>query len=131
MNQLGEEQIAQLRGALKARQKELLEEIRNELVRSDQEHYVDLAGKVHDSGDEAVADLLNDVNLAVIDHQIQALREVEAALLRISDGRYGQCEDCSAPVGFTRLESYPTATRCIACQERYEKGFAQPGRPSL
>jgi len=36
----------------------LLEEIRDELARSGDQHYIDLAGAVTDLGDDSVADML-------------------------------------------------------------------------
>jgi DnaK suppressor protein len=50
------------------------------------------------------------------------LVEVDAALQRLDQGRYGLCERCGAPVGEARLEARPTARTCIAC--------AQAGRSS-
>ena len=79
-----EAQIAQLRGRLRHRFDVLREEVRRELVQSDhqQEQYAVLAGDVADPGDESLADLLADLNLAVIDHHINEIRAVEGALLR-------------------------------------------------
>ena len=33
--------------------------------------------------------------------------------------------------GFKRLQAYPTAKRCIECQEKREREYAQEGRPTL
>ena len=43
------------------------------------------------------------------------LREIEAALARIDDGRYGRCERCGRPIPLERLEARPTARTCVAC----------------
>lgn len=45
----------------------------------------------------------------------QRLREIEAALARIDDGRYGRCERCGRPIPLERLEARPTARTCVAC----------------
>ena len=65
---------------------ELWEEIRLELLESDDQHYIDLAGRVHDRGEESVADLLVDLQLASIDRHIQEIRDIEAALMHIAAG---------------------------------------------
>jgi DnaK suppressor protein len=125
------ELVSRMHRRLEARFRELRELIRQELLASDMEQYVELAGRVHDTGDESVADLLADVNLAVIDRHVQEIRDVDAALLRISGGSYGRCVECSEDIDVARLEAYPTAKRCHRCQARREQTHAQPRRPKL
>lgn len=48
----------------------------------------------------------------------EALSEVEAALTRLAEGRYGHCEVCGKPIGQPRLEAKPAARRCINCASR-------------
>ena len=128
---LSEHDRAEFRRLLEQRRRALIEEIRTELARSENEHYVDLAGRVADSGEAAVADLLVDLDAAMTDRDVRELREVEAALGRMRDGTYGECPECGADIDLQRLRANPTALRCIRCQTRYEKGFAQGGTPSL
>ena len=45
---------------------------------------------------------------------------IEAALTRIDDGDYGLCRDCEEPIHPKRLESDPTALRCIECASKRE-----------
>ena len=128
---LSEAQLHALEKRLRKRRQELLAEIHEELVRTDDEHYVDLAGRVHDIGEESVADLLLDVNLAVIDNQINEVRDIEAALERMQTGTYGICMDCGAPIDFERLDAWPTAKRCLPCQQRYETTRVAGNTPTL
>lgn len=121
MSHLSEEQLAELKQTLEVQRKQLRQDIREELLRSDDEQYGELAGQVHDAGDESVADMLSDINTAVIGQSIKALREVEAAQERMRQGYYGRCEDCEVEIPYERLRAYPSARRCIADQERYEK----------
>jgi DnaK suppressor protein len=48
----------------------------------------------------------------------QHLADIDAALARLADGRYGTCERCGAPVGPGRLAARPTAATCITCAAR-------------
>jgi RNA polymerase-binding protein DksA len=128
---LNETETAELKKLLMEGFAQLREEVRQELVRSDTESFTELAGKVHDTGDASLADLLADLNLAIIDHHIRAIRETEAALLRIARGGYGYCADCDGEIGYERLHIHPTAERCLACQERYEWSYAQPAQGKL
>ncbi|HET8542324.1 MAG TPA: TraR/DksA C4-type zinc finger protein [Anaeromyxobacter sp.] len=43
------------------------------------------------------------------------LAEIEAALLRIQEGRYGTCLNCGGPMGLQRLRAIPEARYCLAC----------------
>lgn len=50
----------------------------------------------------------------------QARRDVEtaglkAALARLAEGEYGDCEECGEPIPARRLELNLTATRCVSC----------------
>jgi RNA polymerase-binding transcription factor DksA len=43
------------------------------------------------------------------------LAEVDAALGRVSAGRYGRCERCGRPIAPARLDARPTARLCMTC----------------
>ncbi len=45
----------------------------------------------------------------------EALEEVDAAIVRLAEGRYGWCERCGQPIAAARLEAMPAARRCITC----------------
>ena len=94
------------------------------LARSDNEGYVDIAGRVGDLEDKSLADLLGDVNLAEVSRDVQEIRAVERALKRIELGTYGICVSCGQPIERERLEAYPTANRCAACQRAHEHNHA-------
>jgi DnaK suppressor protein len=46
----------------------------------------------------------------------QQLREIEAALARIGEGRYGVCANCGGEISRARLKGNPTVKYCTACQ---------------
>jgi RNA polymerase-binding protein DksA len=48
------------------------------------------------------------------------LEQVNAALEKIDNGTYGQCDRCHKPIATGRLEALPYATLCIECAERLE-----------
>jgi DnaK suppressor protein len=43
------------------------------------------------------------------------LAEIDAALARIQEGRYGRCMNCGGPMGLQRLRAIPEARYCVAC----------------
>ncbi|MDO9188717.1 MAG: TraR/DksA C4-type zinc finger protein, partial [Sulfurimicrobium sp.] len=46
-------------------------------------------------------------------------------------GEYGVCGDCGEAIRFERLQAYPTAVRCVNCQQQYEKTHASENTPSI
>lgn len=48
------------------------------------------------------------------------LREIGAALRRIDNGSYGDCERCEEPINPRRLDADPTARLCIDCANKSE-----------
>ncbi|MDZ7747729.1 MAG: TraR/DksA family transcriptional regulator [Halofilum sp. (in: g-proteobacteria)] len=130
-SRLSEEQRRHFRATLEVRREAVAADIRAELARFDSQHYVDLAGQVGDLEDQALADLLVDENLAEIHRHVRDLRAVDAALMRLQQGAYGECVDCGEAIDPGRLEAYPTALRCIECQGRYERTHAHEGHPTL
>jgi RNA polymerase-binding protein DksA len=128
---LTEHQVVSFKQDLLDRSSALLEEIRQELLKYDNERYQELAGTVHDLEEESVADLLVDLELADIDRHVDEIRNIEAALLRIARGTFGPCVECKSPISVERLQLNPAVQRCVICQEQYEKTHAGMGHPSL
>ena len=130
-NKLTGLQQSELRDTLTARREELTEEIRTELINTEDERFIDLAGRVHDNAEASVADLLYDLDLAVMDQHLASLRDVEHALDRMRQGTYGVCVDCGKPIPYARLHAYPTAARCLEDQERFEQTHAGQNHAQL
>lgn len=128
---LSTEQLREYRKILNDRYRAVREEIRQELLDADEERYIDLAGQVHDLEEESLADLLVDLDLAVLDMHIDEVRDIDAALMRIADGSYGTCTECEGEISEQRLKAYPTARRCRDCQTQYEGTHAGRNHPSL
>jgi DnaK suppressor protein len=128
--ELTDAQIEQFRRRLQKRFEQLRQGVQEEVLRSDTEHFADVAGEVHDPEEASVAHLVVDLDLAAIDRHVNEIRDTEAALLRIGRGEYGSCVDCDQPIPHARLEANPTAERCIACQTDYERAEALVQPPS-
>lgn len=52
---------------------------------------------------------------------VKRLRSIEAAIVRIQQGRYGTCVKCSKRIPQERLEALPYAVMCIDCQKSEER----------
>jgi RNA polymerase-binding transcription factor DksA len=128
MNGLTKPEFDRLAAGMKARKRQLMDEIRRGLERAGEEGYAKLVGEAGDAGDQSVADLLRDVQAAEVTRDVGEVRDIEAAETRIAAGRYGLCTDCGAEIGFARLQAFPTAKRCIGCQQVREKTKASAPR---
>jgi DnaK suppressor protein len=130
MPQLTQAQIDHLTRLMQERFAQLRREIGEVRERAGEHPYAELAD-VPDHGDESTADLLIDIDNAMVHRDVQEIREIEAALQRISEGSYGECAECGLDIDYGRLQAFPAATRCLACQGQREKTYVQAGRPSL
>jgi DnaK suppressor protein len=131
MKHLTTRQIEDLTMRLDTRTRTLASLVREELAASDTQHYRDLAGAVADVADEALASELVDIDTAITDRHINELRDIEAARERMRTGSYGMCIDCDDAVAYERLAAYPTAKRCVQCQQQREHVYAQPAMAKL
>ena len=94
--------------ALKAR----LSELRTHLAKVGQELQKLLPA---DSEDQAI-ELENQEALEVIEKtETTEIHQIEAALKRISEGKYGTCAKCGGPIDPRRLKALPTAATCVSC----------------
>jgi DnaK suppressor protein len=121
----------ELEAIVRGEHKRLMQELREEIDQSRRETFAAVEGGVGDSADEAVADLLSDLDAAEITRDLGDIRALEAALGRLAAGTYGRCEDCGTDIPVARLRAQPAAVRCVACQDVYEKTHARPGEPKL
>lgn len=76
--------------------------------------------EVMDRGEEANAHVRTEIRNAEIDRDRTELRNIALARERLEAGSYFDCVDCGKTINAARLEAQPTATRCIACQEKAE-----------
>ena len=53
------------------------------------------------------------------------LARVVAALRRVDDGSYGECQDCGEPIDERRLRALPATPFCTACQALQERRAAR------
>jgi RNA polymerase-binding protein DksA len=61
--------------------------------------------------------------LSLMQSEEDTLDRIEAALERIEEGTYGQCEECGVRIPKTRLNAIPYAGLCVKCASREEQGF--------
>ena len=96
------------------------------------ERYTQVAGPVHDLGDESFAELATALSNASLGREAEALQDTEEALQRLRTNTYGRCADCGEAIERKRLLAYPIAKRCLECQREHEnKHSEKDSTPSL
>ncbi len=116
---------------LRERRKTLRKEIHETLLRADAERYADIADRINDIEDRPLAELLAEVSHADVARDLEEAGDIEMALQRIAAGTYGTCLECRMPIPQERLAAYPTAKRCLPCQQRYEHTRGLSPTPKL
>jgi DnaK suppressor protein len=77
--------------------------------------------EVGDEADIATQSAERELLFELSDNERQMLDSIEAALRKISQGRYGQCESCQKRIPRLRLRALPQARYCVPCQARFER----------
>jgi RNA polymerase-binding transcription factor DksA len=62
-----------------------------------------------------------ELDQSLIDHAELELAEVEAAIKRLDEERFGRCEDCGEPISDGRLEAIPSARFCVEDQAKHSR----------
>jgi RNA polymerase-binding protein DksA len=56
--------------------------------------------------------------LIAVEEQHESLhKEIVAALARIEEGSYGQCQNCGSEIPAERLDAVPTTALCVSCKQ--------------
>lgn len=61
-----------------------------------------------------------DAEILVERNEREILEQVEAALVRIQEGTFGECEDCGREISGERLEVIPYTPYCVDCSRAHE-----------
>ena len=122
------EKLEQYRKLLEARRVQL----RDSVARTEEDgRAAQTSDSAQDIADHASSSYQKEFLFAQSNNERRLLQMVERALFRISEGTYGECEQCGNEINDRRLEAVPWARHCIACQERLERGeLQQQGRQS-
>lgn len=106
---------------LQQRRAELLHDLRRRLHAEGETEQLALVNHLEETGDWAEASSENLHDLALLQHEIDALRRIDGALQRVRDGQFGVCQECGEPIPQQRLEAQPEAMTCLQCQNELEQ----------
>ena len=105
------------RQALEARRQNLLRDL--ELKLRDVRYEGD-PSQALDIGDSSNAELQQEIDISLVEMRSEALRRVDEALTRLSEGVCGQCAECGDEISPARLDALPFAVRCLDCEVVHE-----------
>jgi DnaK suppressor protein len=76
-----------------------------------------------DVADKAANSYTKEFLFSLSNSEREMLQEVDEALDRLEDGRFGVCVACEEVIERKRLEAVPWARHCLPCQEKMEQGL--------
>jgi len=127
---MNDERLEKIRKRLIGVREELLAEIRSKNAEA-----ANLRDEgVADVADQGLTDNLSELLHLLSDSKRQEILQIDEALDRLQEGRYGQCLGCGEPIGIQRLELRPYTRFCVSCKETLEHGDelrAGPGKGTL
>jgi RNA polymerase-binding transcription factor len=75
-----------------------------------------------DIADKAANSYTKEFLFSLSNAERELVKQVDDALSRIDDRRFGVCASCEEEMNQKRLEAVPWARLCIACQQKQESG---------
>ena len=73
-----------------------------------------------DAVDEIQANLIASISTALFERDQLKLQQIENALSKILNDKYGSCEECGDEIAERRLMANPHFLTCISCAEEQE-----------
>ena len=78
-----------------------------------------------DIADKAVSSYTREFLYSLSDTDRNTLVQIDDALTRIEEGKFGLCRNCGQPMTEKRLNAVPWAQLCVDCKELSEKGLLE------
>ena len=107
---------------LKMKQDVLLEIARSIKSGSESSTAAETSGDIYD---QASSERDRELELLLNDRERDKLHHIDEALLRMSEGEYGICEECDEEIPVGRLKALPFTRHCVKCKSDLERVQAQ------
>ena len=78
-------------------------------------------GAGDDQADSGTKTFEREHEMSLVINARDMVLQTERALERLDNKSYGNCEDCSNPIGKERLQVFPRATLCMICKQKEER----------
>ncbi len=109
-----------------ANMKESLNALKKEIIENLVANNADFRAIVEGMDPKDFADVASDdidrkMIEAIGSADLKRLRQIDSAITRIQQGRYGLCIKCGKKIPLERLKAIPYAVMCIDCQKGEER----------
>jgi DnaK suppressor protein len=106
--------------------KELLIALKKEIIENLVANNADFRAIVEGMDPKDFADVASDdIDRKMIEaigaQDLKRMRQIDAALTRLQQDRYGSCVKCNKKIPMERLKAIPYAVMCIECQKGEER----------
>ena len=81
----------------------------------------DISGYSFHMADVATDTYDREFSLGLASNDRQLLYDIDDAIKRIEEGKFGSCEECGKPITKSRLKAIPYTKLCLGCQKKQEK----------
>jgi DnaK suppressor protein len=113
----------ELKHILEDRRREILNEVQSRIKDVRSEGAGGMTAGVLDAEETSVADIQEDIELALIQMKAETLTRINEALGRLEENTYGRCNECAQEISPQRLRALPFAIRCKDCEEARERAM--------
>ena len=110
--------LLKIQNTLAARRTELRKRLGVEL---DQMGFGQSTSATGDAADAAFESAGEELASQLAELESKELSQIDHALHRIKQGKYGECAGCNGKIPVSRLSILPYSVLCIACQREAEK----------
>ncbi|PIR93174.1 hypothetical protein COT99_02165 [Candidatus Falkowbacteria bacterium CG10_big_fil_rev_8_21_14_0_10_43_10] len=117
---------AKIKKELETRRKEIIGELdkfttQDKHVKGKHRPQFDDLGTANDDNAKEID--MYTTNLSVSSVLENNLKDIDSALKRIKEGKYGVCKYCGQEIGEKRLLARPVSSACVACKNKLQKGL--------
>ncbi|HEC79000.1 MAG TPA: TraR/DksA family transcriptional regulator [candidate division WOR-3 bacterium] len=118
IKKLKKAELKQFEKRLLEEREKLLKELEYEsgqISKTQLESSGDLSAYSNHMADQGTETERREITSQILSTRREALFEIDLALKKINQGKYGFCEACGKPIGKKRLKFLPQARKCIKC----------------
>lgn len=116
------EELDQIRTILRGRYEDLNAEYEAALAENHKLRLVEIGDAAgDDQADSGSKTAERDAATSLLRMLLDRRTQAEHAMQALESGTYGNCEGCSNPIPWERLEVFPSATTCVHCKQNRER----------